>query len=193
MSWLRSDILENENLRLEPVNDSHWEALARSATLETFAFYTSYPASFDAEGFKTWIETRTAEPHLTYAMIQKSNSEVVGCSCMFDASEFNKKLEIGYSWIAKELRGTWVNPTAKYLMLRQCFETLGCTRVQLKTDNRNEQSKAAILKMGGTFEGVLRKTYQMPDGFVRDTAYFSVLKDEWPTVKANLESRINKS
>lgn len=190
MSWLRPQVLETELLRLEPLAKHHLPGLAQSADKETFKYYTSYPETFDESGFEKWCEMRTQDPKLTYVMIRNSDAQVVGCSCMFDASESNRKLEIGYTWIVPECRKAFVNPTAKYLMLRHCFETLDCLRVQLKTDDRNEQSKAAILKLGAKFEGVLRKSFVMPDGHVRDTAYFSIVGHEWPEIKANLEARL---
>ena len=161
-----------------------------TATLDTFSFYTSYPKRFDGQGFYEWIMTRTADPQVTYAMIDLESKEVVGCSCMFDASEANRKLEIGYTWIAENRRQTWVNPTSKLLMLSHAFETLGCNRVQLKTDSRNLQSRAAILKLGASFEGLLRQSFVMPDGFVRDTAYFSIIRAEWPDDKQRILDRL---
>jgi RimJ/RimL family protein N-acetyltransferase len=102
----------------------------------------------------------------------------------------NRSLEIGFTRIGKPWQATSVNPESKLLLLEHAFETLGCMRVQLKTDLRNLQSQAAIAKLGAVREGVLRKQLLLPDGHQRDTVMFSITDDEWPAVRKDLEARL---
>ena len=113
--------------------------------------------------------------------------EAVGGTTLFDYSEPNRRLEIGYTWLARPAWRTAINTEAKYLLLSHAFEVLGCNRVQLKTDLRNLRSQAAIARLGAAREGVLRSHMVMPDGHVRDTVMFSLVAAEWPTAKARLE------
>ena len=99
-------------------------------------------------------------------------------------------MEIGWTWIAPSHQRSAVNTEAKLLQLTYAFDDLGATRVALKTDGRNLRSQAAIERLGAQREGPLRRHIKMPDGFIRDTVYFSILSDEWPAVRARLEERL---
>ncbi len=102
----------------------------------------------------------------------------------------NRRVEIGATWIAKPWQRTAINTEAKYLMLRHAFETLGCIRVELKTDALNQKSRDAILRIGAKEEGTLRQHMITSTGRLRDSVYFSILDSEWPKVKADLEARL---
>jgi RimJ/RimL family protein N-acetyltransferase len=106
-------------------------------------------------------------------------------------SFIDKRVEIGWTWYGNDYRGTGINTHCKFLLLQYAFETLQFERVEIKTDFLNERSKAALKKIGATFEGVLRSHMQMPHNRRRDSAYFSILKNEWPGIKqtvfANLQ------
>ena len=102
----------------------------------------------------------------------------------------NHRVEIGTTWIAKSWQRTFVNTHAKFLMLRHAFETLGCIAVEIRTHCRNDQSRAAIERLGAKLDGILRHHMIMPDGHIRDTAIYSIIRDEWPAVKAGLERRM---
>jgi RimJ/RimL family protein N-acetyltransferase len=104
-----------------------------------------------------------------------------------DIQPRNRALEIGGTWYAAAFQRTAANTECKYLLLRHAFETLGCQRVQFKTDLRNERSQRAIERIGATREGVLRSHMLLPDGTLRSSVYFSILENEWPAVKARLE------
>jgi RimJ/RimL family protein N-acetyltransferase len=99
-------------------------------------------------------------------------------------------VEIGWTWIGRAWQRSAVNTEAKYLMLRHAFETLGCKRVELKTDALNERSRNAILRIGAKQEGIFRRHLLTDTGRMRDTVYFSILDDEWPAVRARLEARL---
>jgi RimJ/RimL family protein N-acetyltransferase len=105
----------------------------------------------------------------------------------------NRRREIGATWIAKPWQRSVVNTEAKYLMLRYAFETLGCVRVELKTDALNEKSRNAILRIGAKEEGTLRRHIVTWTGRIRDSVYFSVLDSEWPDVKAALEAKLRRT
>ena len=100
----------------------------------------------------------------------------------------DRGIEIGWTWLARAAWRTPINSECKYLLLRHAFETLGCIRVQLKTDKRNERSRRAIERIGGQFEGILRQQFVLRDGTYRDSAYYSIIDAEWPAVKARLEA-----
>jgi RimJ/RimL family protein N-acetyltransferase len=102
------------------------------------------------------------------------------------------RVEIGSTWIGREWQRTAVNTEAKYLLLRHAFETLGCLRVELKTDSLNDKSRAAILRIGAKEEGIFRNHMITSSGRVRHTVYFSVVDSEWPGVKARLERKLNR-
>ena len=111
----------------------------------------------------------------------------VGATSYLNIDNRNRKLEIGGTWIAPQWQRMACNTEAKYLQLRLAFETLGCLRVELKTDSLNERSRAALLRIGAVEEGTMRNHIIMPDGRFRHSVYFSVIDSEWPSVKARLE------
>ncbi len=190
MPWLEPVVLEGDRLRLEPFDEGHLQRLVSETDPDTFRYFTSAPKDWSPDGFRTWIETRTTAPNLTLVFVDKASERVVGSSCFFDVREEHRALEIGYTWIAREMRGTWVNPEAKLLMVGHAFETLGAVRVQIKCDARNAQSRAAILKLGAQFEGVLRNYAILANGHHRDTAFHSILPGEWAQVRAGLVERL---
>jgi RimJ/RimL family protein N-acetyltransferase len=116
---------------------------------------------------------------------------VAGCTRYSTIDLPNRHVEIGWTWVGRPFQRTYVNTEAKYLMLRHAFETLGCTRVELKTNVLNERSRNAMKRIGCVEEGVLRKNTVNDDGVWRDTIYYSVLDDEWPGVKTRLETMLS--
>lgn len=187
---VRPVTLEGRFVRLEPLDAQHAEALADAASPEIFAYHFP-PAELTPEGFAAQIEGLRAAPGwLPFAQVLRETDRAVGVSCYLDIQPQNRALEIGFTWIGKSWQGSAVNPESKLLLLRHAFEKLGALRVQLKTDLRNEQSQAAIHKLGAVREGVLRKQMTLPDGHQRDTVMFSITDDEWPTVRQNLEERL---
>ena len=128
---------------------------------------------------------------LPFVIVEKATDTVVGSTRYANIDRRHRKLEIGWTWLAKPFQRTAVNSTAKFLMLRHAFEVLGCIRVELKTDVLNTRSRSAILRIGAREEGVLRHHMITDAGRVRDTVFFSVLDREWPEVKARLEARLD--
>ena len=127
---------------------------------------------------------------LPFSIVDQMSGKIVGSTRFLDISPANRSLEIGWTWLTPEVWRTRINTECKYLLLKHCFETLGTIRVQLKTDSRNLRSQAAMERIGAIREGVLRKHRILPDGYIRDSVYFSIVDDEWPKVKARLEAML---
>jgi len=121
--------------------------------------------------------------------IVRYNGVVVGATSFLDVQPRHKRLEIGGTWYRADMRATVVNPAAKFRLLERAF-ACGFERVELKTDARNARSRAAIVKLGGRLEGMLRKHMINHDGSSRDTVYYSILSDEWPAVRQRLAARL---
>lgn len=185
-------VLYGRYVRLEPAAKHHAESLASHATPETFQhFVTGQPPTYDRDGLEDYISSLANRPDLqSFAVVLQATDEAIGMSSYLDIRAAHRGLEIGMTWYGAPYRGTVVNPESKLLLLGHAFETLNCVRVQLKTDARNKVSQAAIRKLGAKFEGVLRQHGVMPDGYIRDTVMYSILPEEWPSVKANLEERV---
>lgn len=190
--WSHPGTLEGRFVRLEPLGFHHQDNLFQRFDEETGKFLNEWRPAADQESRREVLEQFVDRPGFySYAVVEKKTGKAIGSSCFFDLREPHKSLEIGHTWIAAPYRQTQVNPEMKLLMLSCAFDQLGCIRVQLKTDSRNERSKAAMLKLGAKPEGVLRHHIICGDGYLRDTAYFSILRDEWPMVKLNLLERLD--
>ncbi len=190
-------VLEGSVIRLEPMRREHaplfWEA-AQGAQEEIFRWY---PWSMrTAVDFAQYVERVLADQHaglsVAFATVVRDSGEVVGSTRFMNIDAANRRVEIGSTWIVPAWQRTGVNTEAKYLMLRHAFERWGCLRVELKTDALNQQSRAAILRLGAKEEGRLRKHVITWSGRVRDSVYFSVVDTEWPDVKARLEKRLRR-
>ena len=128
---------------------------------------------------------RTSVPFVT---IERSSGRIVGSTRFGNYDPLNRRIEIGWTWLAQAWQRTWTNTEAKYLMLTHAFERLGCVRVELKTDVLNLPSRKAMTRIGAKEEGILRKHTLMWTGRYRDTVFYSILDEEWPQVKARLET-----
>jgi RimJ/RimL family protein N-acetyltransferase len=189
-------VLEGRHVRLEPLTHDHFDDLVEVALDPEIWRWTTERARTPDE-LRAWIdralaarETGTAMPFATVALPQ---GKAIGGTRFATFSAADRRVEIGWTWIARAWQRTAVNTEAKYLMLQHAFETLGCMRVELRTDVSNERSRAAILRIGAKEEGILRKHSLTASGRVRDTIYYSILDDEWPSVKAGLEARLGAS
>ena len=148
---------------------------------------------------RAWVRDMLARQakgtDLAFAVVHQETGRAIGASRYLDIQPANRAVEIGGSWYGRDYQRTAVNTESKYLLLGHAFDDLGCIRVQLKTDRRNERSQRAIERLGAVREGLLRHSMIMPDGHVRDSVYYSILAEEWPGVKARLEGCLagNKS
>jgi len=185
--------LEGRSVRLEPLTLDHVPALCEIAfdphLWRWMPVFVGTP-----EEMRAWVEAAlrdqasgTAEP---FATIDLASGRVAGSTRYMNIDRANRHVEIGSTWLAKPWQRTALNTEAKYLMLRHAFETLGCMRVELKTDSLNQQSRAAIERLGTQFEGIFRKHMICYGGRIRHTAWYSITDEEWPKVKARLEEKI---
>lgn len=133
------------------------------------------------------LQARELGIEFPFVILDKKSGEIVGSTRFLNISIPNRSLEIGWTWLSPTVWRTKVNTECKYLLLKHCFETLGAIRVQLKTDSRNIRSQRAIERLGAVKEGLLRNHIIMPDGYLRDSVYYSVINQEWSFVKGKLE------
>jgi len=187
--------LEGRIVRLEPLSQDHVPGLAEVGLDPAIWRWTiARPQSID--DLRDWaaatIAARDAGTELPFATIEVATSRPIGSSRYLNIAMEHLRLEIGWTWLAPAWQRSGANREAKLLMLTHAFETLGCRRVEFKTDSNNEPSRTALLGIGATFEGTFRKHIVMPDGGVRDSAYYSVIDDEWPAVKARLEESLRR-
>jgi RimJ/RimL family protein N-acetyltransferase len=185
-------LLEGRYVRLEPLDDRHRDDLLAAAAQDPATFrYMGSDLSVGADAWPAYLADALAPEFIAWATVDAATGRAVGSTRFGDIAPEHGRVEIGWTWIAPSHQGTAVNTEAKLLQLTYAFDELGATRVALKTDGRNLRSQAAIERLGAVREGALRRHIRMPDGYMRDTVYFSILADEWPTVKANLEARLS--
>lgn len=194
MNFTENIILENKRVRLEPLNEIHLNELV-PITINHPNLLQYSPSPFGTEEFlkeniQKAINSRVDKQRYPFAIFDKLNNRFIGSTSFGNISTKDKRLEIGWTWIDKESQGTGLNKYCKHLLLSHAFQKLNVQRVEFKTDNRNIQSKKAIEKIGGTFEGILRSHTLMLDGFRRDTAYYSILKNEWDNINDTIFKEI---
>ena len=189
-------LLEGRHVRLEPMTLAHVPGLLAAVEDAPEVFrYLLIPPFKGLDDTAAWVKealaAKTAETEVPFVTVRRSDGMVVGSTRYIDIRRAHRGLEIGWTWITPDAQRTAINTEAKYLMLKHAFEEQGALRVQLKTDANNAKSRAAILRIGATFEGVLRKQLVRPhDGYQRDTAMFSLTDAEWPAAKAKLEKML---
>ena len=188
-------VLEGSFVRLEPLALAHHAALSDVGLDEELWRWTPTAVGTPAE-MAAYIETALKEQAsgvaLPFALIEKASGRAIGSTRYGNIERAHHRLEIGWTWVARKWQRTAVNTEAKYLLLRHAFETLGCMRVELKTDSLNQRSRAAILRIGAREEGIFRNHMIAANGRVRHTVYFSIVDSEWADVKSQLEARIGR-
>jgi RimJ/RimL family protein N-acetyltransferase len=187
--------LEGELVVLEPLRPDHadglWEAAQAPEIWPWLAHIGSSREYFD-EWMRISLEASAEGREGVFATRDRGSGELVGSSRYLNVRPADRVVEVGWTWLNPKAWRTGINVEAKLLMFGHAFETLDCVRVELKTDARNERSRAAMAALPAQFEGVLRKHMIVPDVGVRDSAYYSVIDEEWPTVRANLERRLGR-
>jgi RimJ/RimL family protein N-acetyltransferase len=185
--------LEGRLVVVEPLSRAHAEGLRLAAADAAVWRWMTAPAH-EPEGFERWLEAALSAAEegteAPFAILLRESGEPVGSSRYLTLRPEHRGLEIGWTWHARSVWGTGVNVEAKLLLLEHAFERLGCRRVELKTDARNERSRAALAALGARFEGVHRKHMLVRSGENRDSAWYSVLDDEWPEVRESLGRRL---
>ena len=187
--------LQGSIVRLEPIRREHaqsfWD-IAQKDVEDIFRwipYAMRTPDDFRRLVNKAFVEQDRGES-VVFATVERSSGKVIGSTRFMNIDRANRRVEIGSTWIAPAWQRSAVNTETKYLMLRHAFEVWGCMRVELKTDALNQKSRSAILRLGAKEEGTLRRHLVTWTGRVRDTVYFSILDDEWPKVRARLESKL---
>ncbi|HLA65766.1 MAG TPA: GNAT family protein [Candidatus Saccharimonadales bacterium] len=184
-------VLAGRFVRLEPIEERHRDDLLVAAAQDPAAFlYMSADLSAGESAWPAYLADALRPDFVAWATVDAATGRAVGSTRFGDIAPEHGRVEIGWTWIAPSHQRTAVNTEAKLLQLTYAFDQLGATRVALKTDGRNLRSQAAIERLGGVREGALRRHMRMPDGFMRDTVYYSILDDEWPAVRARLEERL---
>ncbi len=182
--------------KLEPLELSHAEELMEAGDEKEIWDYMPMAAPQSVGDMQVAIRAALAAQEsgarIPFAIIDQRCGRAVGSTSYLDISPSDQRIEIGWTWLGASARRTAINTECKYLLMKHAFETLGCGRVQLKCDGRNVRSQNAIKRIGGQFEGILRRHMILPDGFVRDTVMFSIVASEWPTVRANLEAKLKR-
>ena len=191
--WVEPVTLEGSIVRMEPLARRHLEDLLLVA-FDPPLWRWTIARPQDEAGLRTWFDTALANAQAgteqPFATIDRGSGRAIGSSRFLSIVPEHRRLEIGWTWVATAFQRTGANREAKLLQLTYAFETLGANRVEFKTHAKNERSRAALAGIGATFEGILRAHMIMPDGTLRDSAYFSVLADEWPAVKAGLQANL---
>lgn len=192
--WAPAATITGHHVTLRPLEPSDAEALLAITPRGTFDYFLSEPRDWTPAGFQEFITVHASNPKTrAMAVCEPGTGRLLGSTAYLDIDPANRALEIGATWYAPEARRTMVNPECKLLLLERCFDRLGCVRVTLKCDARNHPSQRAIAALGATFEGTLRRHRIQPNGYVRDTVYFSVIGEEWPRVRERLWARLGRA
>jgi RimJ/RimL family protein N-acetyltransferase len=185
--------LEGEIVVLEPLEARHEEGLLEASQHPVIWRWLA-PIGESREYFSAWFAASLADSEAgresVFATVDRRSGKPIGSTRYLSLREAHRGLEIGWTWLLPSAWCTGANVEAKLLMLEHAFERLGCMRVEFKTDARNEHSRAALAALPAQFEGVLRRHMIMPGIGRRDSAYYSVIDDDWPEVRANLERRL---
>ena len=179
-------VLAGHGVLLEPLTPAHAPDLLAAAQDDDVWRWLPVARPRTEDDLRRIVETHRAD--LAFAVVVDGRAQ--GSTSYLDVDLPVGGLEIGWTWYARSLWATTVNPACKLLLLAHAFDVLGAQRVTLKTDGLNARSQAAIRKLGAQYDGTLRHSRLRPDGTVRDTAYFSILAAEWPAVRDGLQARL---
>lgn len=192
---VRPRVLEGTHVRLEPLTFDHLDALT-AVGLDPDLWQWTLTQNHTPDDMRRYVETALAEQRagqsLPFATVERPSGRVVGSTRFAAIERTHRRVEIGWTWLARPWQRTAINTEAKYLMLRHAFDVWRCVRVELKANSKNERSRRAILRIGATEEGTLRKHQLYADGRSRDSVYFSITDDEWPAVKERLEGMMRR-
>ncbi len=186
--------LEDDVVLLRPLEDTdapHLWAVAKEAEIWR---YMRAGLIDSLEKMEAWVsaarEGFRRGSDYPLVTVEKASGRVAGSTRYMTIEPANRSLEIGGTWLGAEFRRSKVNTHAKYLMLKHAFEGVGCVRVQFRTDARNERSQRAIERLGAVKEGIFRRDFIYPDGYQRNTIFYSLIAEEWPLARRRLEDKL---
>ena len=189
-----SERLEGRLVALEPIEPRHEERLWAAAQDPAIWALTSADVGSSRAVFDGWWEQLrdafAAGHEVPFASVEIASGRAVGSTRFLTLRPEHRGVEIGHTWLRSDCWQTGINVEAKLLMLEHAFERCGCMRVEFKTDERNERSRRAMEALPARFEGIFRKHMLVRGGEIRNSAYYAIVDDEWPEVKANLERRL---
>ena len=198
MAFVEPVTLKGRHVRLEPMARERAESIAAAlaaAAADGNMWESKVTSIPKPEGTAAYVAQALAEldagVSMPFVTIDRASGKAVGSTRYMNIEAPHRRLEIGTTWIGKSFQRTAINTEAKYLMLRHAFEILHCIAVDLRTHEKNVQSRAAIERLGAKLDGLLRNHRIMPDGSLRNTATYSIIDTEWPEVKARLEARLS--
>ena len=195
MARLSPVTLIGTHVRLEPLTLDHLDALCEVGFDPSIWTWNPSPIR-NRSDMQAYIESalnaQVNGDMLPFATVEQSSGRPIGSTRYGQIAMEHKRLEIGWTWITPAWQRTAINTEAKLLMLRHAFDTLGCNRVEWKTDALNERSRNAILRLGAQFEGTHRSHMVVEGGRIRDTVYFSVIRSEWPSIEERLVEKLNR-
>jgi len=185
--------LETEKVLLRPLQHLDIASFSQIANDDSLWKYFTFLLNDPVE-MQKWVELGVKEreegKRIPFTIIEKATGNICGSTSLGSISYYDKRIEIGWSWLGKQYQGTGINFHAKFSMLSYAFDVLDWERVEIKTDNLNERAKQGLRKIGAKEEGVLRSHMQMPLARRRDSIFFGILKNEWPQVKNSIFKNI---
>jgi RimJ/RimL family protein N-acetyltransferase len=186
-------VLKGNTVELHPLQAEHAAQLVQAAQDgELWNMKVTVipgPDTADAYVGKA-LDGRTAGTVMPFVIVQRETGQIVGSTRFWKIDRSNRKLEIGHTWLGQSVQRSGLNTEMKFLLLSYAFEVMNCVRVQFTTDELNEKSRAAILRIGAKQEGIVRHERIMPDGRKRNSVRFSIIDSEWPEVKAMLSQKM---
>lgn len=195
MKWLKEIPLQGEKVRLIPLQAAHKNALLEAASDGDLwkLWFTSVPTIKNIDAYLDFaFQEAEADRTLPFAVINLANNQVVGTTRFCNAEPAYRRLEIGYTWYARQCQRTGINTEAKYLLLSHAFENLNCIAVEFRTHWHNMPSRNAIARLGAKQDAVLRNHRVDAAGVKRDTVVFSIIDAEWKAVKQSLEFKMQQ-
>jgi N-acetyltransferase len=198
MPWDLQPTLTGSLVQLEPLTPAHHDALLAVAAPSEIWDYWPWVVGSDAASFDAWFEHALGRPGddggYHFATIWRPTGEPIGSTSFCTVREHDRGIEIGWTWVTPRFWGTGANTEAKLLQLQYAFEALDCIRVEWDTYADNARSRAALTALGAKLDGIWRSYNLRPaDGSRHDSAYYSVIDGEWPTVKESLQERVARA
>jgi N-acetyltransferase len=186
MNFEKDLLLQNDHVLLRPLREQDLEQL-QTIVFEEDTWRWTVTKITTQQDLENWVQAgisdRQKKQRFTFVIVDKATGKLAGSTAFGNISVVDKRLEIGWTWLAKDYRGTGLNRHCKFLLLQYAFDVLSYERVELKTDVLNLRSRQAMRKIGATEEGILRSHTLMHDGRRRDTIYYSILRPEWEQIR----------